>query len=76
MQLCVRDVDQKIFREFKARVVKEGLTVGSALTLAMKQWVEEESERKSFLELKPVDWGAGTEKSSKEIDGLLYGNTR
>ena len=26
----------------------------------------------SFLELKPFDWGEGTEKSSEEIDEILY----
>lgn len=33
---------------------------------------KEKRHKKSFLELKPFDWGAGTEKSSLEIDEILY----
>ena len=73
IQLSVHDVDSNVFREFKAQAVRERLTVGKALTLALKHWVEEEGTKKSFLELKPVDWGKGTEKTSKEIDKILYG---
>ncbi len=29
---------------------------------------------KSLLDLKPFDWGEGTENSSEEIDTILYGN--
>lgn len=30
-------------------------------------------EKKSLLDLKPFDWGEGTEKSSEEIDAIIYG---
>jgi len=73
MQLSVREVDKKIFIDFKAKAVKTGITIGDALTLAMKHWLDEEEERKSFLELKPIDWGKGTEKTSTEIDTIIYG---
>lgn len=73
MQLSVRDVDERIFQEFKAQAVKEGIVIGRALTLAMQHWLEEEGDKKSFLELRPTDWGRGTERSSKEIDTVLYG---
>jgi len=73
MQLSVRDVEDRTFKEFKAQAVKEGLTVGRALTLAMQYWIEEEEDKKSFLDLKPTDWGKGTEHSSEEIDAVLYG---
>jgi len=42
----------------------------------MKFWLEKKRERrpgKSLLRLRPVDWGPGTEKSSTEIDEVLYG---
>lgn len=72
-QIAVRKVDEKVFKAFKAKAVVEGLNVGEALTLAMKEWIDERGERESFLTLKPVDWGKGTEKTSKDIDKLLYG---
>jgi len=42
----------------------------------MKLWLDEHKKtkkRRSMLQLKPVDWGKGTEKASVEIDEILYG---
>ncbi len=74
MQLSVKNVEDKIFREFKAESVRDGLKVGRALTLAMKFWLERISRGKkvSILNLKPRSWGRGTEKASEEIDRILY----
>jgi len=76
MQLSVREVDEKIFREFKAEAVREGFPVGGALNLAMKMWVEkaEKKPKMSILNLKPASWGKGTEKLSEESDTVLYGD--
>ncbi|MBD3155090.1 MAG: hypothetical protein GF368_00355 [Candidatus Aenigmarchaeota archaeon] len=74
MQLSVRNVDKKVFENFKVEVTKEGLTIGKALTMALDQWIESKKKRKeNFLDLKPIDWGEGTENTSEEIDDILYG---
>lgn len=73
MQLSVRDVNEKVFREFKAKVAKEGMTVGQALTLAMEKWVDEESKKASLLSLKPTRWGDKGNKTSERVDEILYG---
>lgn len=73
MQLSVRDVDGKVFKNFKVEVTKEGLTIGKAITMALDQWVENKRKNENFLDLKPIDWGKGTEKTSEEIDKILYG---
>ncbi|MBI2583150.1 MAG: hypothetical protein HYW25_00650 [Candidatus Aenigmarchaeota archaeon] len=74
MQLSVRNVAKKTFKEFKARTVEEGVPVGTALTLAMEEWLERRNtKRKKYLELKPWDWGTGTERTSKDIDKIVYG---
>ena len=74
MQLSVKNVKDEIFREFKAESVREGLKVGESLTLAMKLWLEknEKKPKMSLLNLKPRDWGKGTERTSEEIDKILY----
>lgn len=75
MQLSVRNVNKEIFKEFKTQAIREGLAIGKAVNIALETWTEKEKGRKkSFEELKPVDWGKGTEKSSKEIDKALYGD--
>ncbi|MEK6899624.1 MAG: hypothetical protein AABX05_00725 [Nanoarchaeota archaeon] len=73
-QITVRDVDQEVFREFKAEAIKRGLTLGSALTLAMEKFrAELGSKKQKFTSLTPISWGKGTEHSSEEIDRILYG---
>ncbi len=77
LNITIRDVDEKVFRKFKAEAVADGTRLGNAVTKAMKFWVnkkgKEKHGKKSLLELNPFDWGAGTEKSSEEIDEILYG---
>ena len=73
MQLSVKRVEESVFREFKAQSVREGMRVGDALTLAMKLWLDKARKpAKSLLDLKPTDWGKGTERASEKIDEALY----
>jgi hypothetical protein len=72
-QITVRDVDQEVFREFKADATKQGLTLGKALTLAMKTFHMKTSKTKKFSSLKPIYWGEGTEQVSENVDEILYG---
>ncbi|MDP3729043.1 MAG: hypothetical protein Q8R18_06365 [bacterium] len=74
IQLSVKEVNEEIFREFKAESTREGLKVGQALTLAMEQWLSHEKRRPklSLLNLKPIKGGKGTERLSENIDKVLY----
>lgn len=75
VQITVRDVNQEAFREFKGEAIKHGLTVGTALTLAMQKFRSElTKKRPKFTSLaRPVHWGKGTEHLSEEVDSILYG---
>ena len=74
MQASIKDIDEAVFREFKAESVREGLKMGKALTLAMQLMLEkkEGKPKLSFLNLKPKPWGKGTERTSEEIDKIAY----
>lgn len=72
MQLSVRNINERIFKAFKTKAVKEDLSVGEAMNLAMQLWLEGKKGKVSILDLKPMDFGKGTEKLSKEIDKTLY----
>ena len=74
MQVSIKHVEEDVFREFKAQSVKEGLKVGGALTLAMKCWMEKKKKtpQLNILDYKATDWGKGTERTSEEIDSILY----
>jgi len=75
LNVTVRGLDQAVYRRFKAKAVEEGLKLGEALTQAMKIWMEHRSEkgRAKLVDVKPLNWGEGTEKISIEIDRILYG---
>jgi hypothetical protein len=75
MNLTVRELDEAVFRKFKARAVEEGMKLGEALTQAMEMWIKLSKVRKkgSLLDLETFNWGKGTEKVSAEIDTITYG---
>ena len=73
IQITVREVDEGVFREFKAEATKQGLTLGSAITLAMEKFHNDLRKKKKFTSLKPISWGKGTEKVSEQVDEILYG---
>lgn len=76
--ITVRDVDEKILRNFRARAIQKKMKMGEALTDAMKRWVKEVEQEGTdptiLLKIKPFDWGRDTRKTSKEIDKILYGS--
>jgi len=74
MQLSVKNVDDDIFRHFKAESVRHGLSVGPALTLAMQSWLARQPKKPqmSLLHFQPQHFGKDTQHMSEEIDSLLY----
>lgn len=80
--IAVRDVDEETFRKFRAQTIEERMKLGDALTIAMKHWLQEvkaKTARQKILRkdtIKPFDWGKGTEKTSEEVDEILYGSKR
>jgi len=71
----VRDVNEETFRKFKVISLVRKERLGEALNKAMNKFIEEEGKRtvkKFHLSVEPFDWGRGSEKTSKEVDKLLY----
>ncbi|MDO8642722.1 MAG: hypothetical protein Q7R76_04000 [Candidatus Woesearchaeota archaeon] len=75
MQITIRDVDEKIFREFKADAVRKGMTLGTAINFAMQKFrAELTKKRPLFTQLvTPFDGGKGSEHVSEEVDSIMYG---
>ncbi|MEM2935742.1 MAG: hypothetical protein QW231_01020 [Candidatus Bathyarchaeia archaeon] len=75
MNITVRDLNESVFKRFKAKAVEEGMKLGEALTQAMELWVKQRAvkPRASLLDIRPFNWGEGTERVSVEIDQILYG---
>ena len=75
----VRDVDDDTFRKFRAMAIEEKMKLGEALTKAMKLMIEENKHKikskkriNSLLNVKPFDFGLGSEDISKQ--GILTYN--
>jgi len=81
--LGIRNVDKEELRKFKAIAIEDKLKLGEAITKAMmvyrKKKIESKDKEnklkgiKELLKVKPFNWGIGTEKTSREIDEILYG---
>ena len=76
--IAVRDVDEETFRKFRAMTVEEKMKLGDAVTMAMKNLLEEEREKKrpdpkNLLKIKPIKVGKKKVRWSEEIDEVLYG---
>ena len=80
MNITIRDVNPRFWRELKVEAVKEGLTVGKALNMALERWLHEYKNKrskirtKSFWGLKPFKYeGEDAGKLSIKVDEVLYG---
>ena len=80
MNITIRDVNPRFWRELKVEAVKEGLTIGKALNLALERWLHEYKNKrskirtKSFWDLKPFKYeGEDAGKLSVKVDEVLYG---
>lgn len=75
LNVTIRELNERVFRRFKAKAVEEGMKLGEALTQAMESWLREGKAevRPKISDIKPFNWGKGTEGSSLEIDKVLYG---
>lgn len=75
MNISVRGVEEKLFKEFKSEAIKEGKKIGEALNEALELWIRMRRKRKKFkMVLQPFDWGEGSERASLEIDEIVYGD--
>lgn len=73
VQITVKDVNEETFHELKAYAVKNKMTVGTALTMAMHTLMTSLKKRKGKLsDVKPFVGGAGTERLSEQMDEVLY----
>lgn len=76
--LTVRDVDEEVLNTFKAKATAHKMKMGKALTEAMQVWLKTKKYPKKsgklFAKSRPFDWGKNAEKTSTQVDNILYDN--
>lgn len=76
VNVTLRDFDDRLYRALKSEAVRDDLTMVEALSAAVALWLKEHThakKKKSVFDFKPVDFGPGSERSSEEIDDVVYG---
>lgn len=75
VQITIRDVNPQVFKEFKADAIRKGLTLGTAVTLAMEKFRSELTKKRPLFTalVTPFHGGKGTERVSEEVDSIMYG---
>lgn len=74
MDTTIRHIDENVYRKLKAKAALEGLSIGEAITEAIKTWLGYRKEKKaSILDIKPVRSNRKNKMLSVEVDSILYG---
>ena len=79
MDITIRNLDEEVYRSFRARAVMERRPVGQVLSDAMRAylaWAPAIAKRGSMFDLQPFDFSPGNQNLSSEIDAIVYGAER
>jgi plasmid stability protein len=77
MDRTIRNLDEDVYRQLKARAALRGATVGELMNEAIRAWLarpEGEPRRRSLADLEPEPYPDGDERLSEEIDAVAYGD--
>ena len=76
MDRTIRNLDDDVYRQLKARAALRGATVGELVNEALRAWLarpEGTAGRRTLAELRPEPYPDGNERLSEEIDAIAYG---
>jgi plasmid stability protein len=77
MDTTIRNLDETIYRELKARAALTGKTIGEIVNEAIRWYLARPDgvpKRGSLHALKPESYPKGNERLSEEIDAVVYGS--
>lgn len=75
MDVTIRNIDEEAYQRLQNWAALQGIGIGEALSRLVFEHAHlpGEGRRKSSIwSLKPWDWGPGTERTSEEIDKIVY----
>lgn len=77
MDTTIRNLDDRLYRQAKARAALSRKTVGEVVNEALRAYLGTPSpgaQRGSLRELAPEPYPEGCERLSEEVDEVLYGS--
>lgn len=78
MDRTIRNLDGELYHKLRARAAMAGMTIGEAVSEAMRAYLAQPDAHKngSLRDLVPEPFPEGTERLSEEIDAVVYGVSR
>ena len=76
VNITIRGINREVYKEVRSETVKRGVKIGEAVNEALSHWLEASRTKKakrSLLDVRATNWGPGTEKTSTQVDEILYG---
>ena len=80
MNITIRGINSRLWREAKSESVKEGLTMGQTVNIALEKFLKEHKSKKqdkktkSFWDVNPYKFeGRDSGNLSIKIDEVVYG---
>jgi plasmid stability protein len=76
MDTTIRNLDEGVYRELKARAALSGKTIGELVTEAIRGYLVRSAppaKRGSLRDLTPEAYPKGNERLSEQVDPVVYG---
>ena len=76
MDTTIRNLDERVYRELKARAALSGKNIGELVTEAIRCHLARPtsmSKRGSLRDLTPEAYPKGNERLSEQVDTIVYG---
>lgn len=75
VDLTIRNIDEEAYQRLRTWAAHQGLEIGEALSRLVLQHAhlpQNQKSKVSMWKLKPTSWGPGSERTSQQIDEIVY----
>jgi plasmid stability protein len=76
MDTTIRNLDERAYRELKARAALSGKTIGETVNEAIRAYLARPDLSRragSLADIEPLEYPEGNERLSERVDAVVYG---
>lgn len=76
MDTTIRNLDERAYRELKARAALSGKTIGETVNEAIRAYLARPDlshPTGSLADIEPLEYPEGNERLSEQVDAVVYG---